>query len=50
MLSREHGVITRVLLGGSLQVSPPLVITREELDEMTAGFAAALDACVAVAA
>jgi adenosylmethionine-8-amino-7-oxononanoate aminotransferase len=47
MLSREHGVITRVLLGGSLQVSPPLVITKAELDEMTAGFAAALDACVA---
>ncbi len=45
MLSREHGVITRVLLGGALQVSPPLVITRAELDEMTAGFAAALDAC-----
>jgi putrescine---pyruvate transaminase len=49
MLSREHGVITRVLLGGALQVSPPLVITRAELDEMTAGFAAALDACRATA-
>ncbi len=45
LLSREHGVITRVLLGGALQVSPPLVITRAELDEITAGFAAALDAC-----
>lgn len=47
LASREHGVITRVLLGGSLQVSPPLVITRAELDEMTAGFAGALDACQA---
>jgi adenosylmethionine-8-amino-7-oxononanoate aminotransferase len=45
LLSREHGVITRVLAGGALQVSPPLVITREELDEMAAGFGAALDAC-----
>jgi adenosylmethionine-8-amino-7-oxononanoate aminotransferase len=45
LLSREHGVITRVLLGGALQVSPPLVITRAELDEMAAAFAAALDAC-----
>ena len=45
LASREHGVITRVLLGGALQVSPPLVITRAELDEMAAGFAAALDSC-----
>jgi adenosylmethionine-8-amino-7-oxononanoate aminotransferase len=45
LLSREHGVMTRVLAGGALQVSPPLVITREELDEMASGFAAALDAC-----
>jgi adenosylmethionine-8-amino-7-oxononanoate aminotransferase len=50
LLSREHGVITRVLLGGALQVSPPLVITRTELDEMATGFAAALDACRAEAA
>ena len=47
LLAREHGVITRVLLGGALQVSPPLVITRAELDEIAAGFAAALDACPA---
>ena len=45
LLAREHGVITRVLAGGALQVSPPLVITREELDGIAAGFAAALDAC-----
>jgi len=46
MLAREHGVITRVLYGGALQISPPLVITRAELDEMTRGIGAALDACV----
>jgi putrescine aminotransferase len=45
LLAREHGVITRVLLGGALQVSPPLVITRAELDEIAAGLSAALDAC-----
>ena len=41
--AREHGVLTRTLLGGALQVSPALVITREELDELAAGLAAALD-------
>jgi putrescine---pyruvate transaminase len=45
LLAREHGVITRVLMGGALQVSPPLVISSEELDEIAAAFAAALDAC-----
>lgn len=45
LLAREHGVITRVLYGGALQVSPSLVITGAELDEIAAGFAAALDAC-----
>ena len=50
LLAREHGVITRVLLGGALQVSPSLVITRAELDELAAGLSAALDACQAYAA
>ena len=45
LLAREHGVITRVVYGGALQVSPPLVITRGELDEVAEAFAAALDAC-----
>jgi putrescine---pyruvate transaminase len=45
LVAREHGVITRVLLGGALQISPPLVITRDELDEIASGLAAALDAC-----
>jgi adenosylmethionine-8-amino-7-oxononanoate aminotransferase len=43
-------VITRVLLGGALQVSPPLVITRAELDEIATGLSAALDASLAVVA
>jgi adenosylmethionine-8-amino-7-oxononanoate aminotransferase len=41
--ARAHGVLTRVLLGGALQVSPALTITRPELDEIAAGLAAALD-------
>src|SRR5438105_2821041 len=49
LLAREHGVISRVLLGGALQISPPLVITRAELDEVATGIAGALDACAAAA-
>ena len=41
--ARKHGVLTRVLVGGGLQISPPLVITREELDEVASGLAGALD-------
>jgi putrescine aminotransferase len=41
--SRYHGVLTRTLVGGGLQISPPLVITREELDEVASGLAGALD-------
>jgi len=42
--ARRHGVMSRTLVGGSLQVSPAFVITREEMDEMVAGLGAALDA------
>jgi adenosylmethionine-8-amino-7-oxononanoate aminotransferase len=42
--ARRHGVLTRGLLGGSLQISPPLVITEDELVEVAAGVEAALDA------
>ena len=42
--ARRHGVITRVLLGHSLQISPPLVITEKEMRFMVDGFLAALDA------
>jgi adenosylmethionine-8-amino-7-oxononanoate aminotransferase len=38
------GTITRALAGGGLQVSPPLVITEDELGEMAAGLRAGLDA------
>ena len=40
---RANGVLTRTLVGGALQVSPALIVTRAQLDEMVAGFAAALD-------
>ncbi len=41
--ARDHGVLTRTLIGGGLQISPPLVITRAELDEIASGLAGALD-------
>jgi putrescine---pyruvate transaminase len=40
--ARRNGVITRSLVGHSLQISPPLVITKEELRFMADGFLAAL--------
>jgi putrescine aminotransferase len=43
--ARDAGVLTRAMVGGALQVSPPLVITRPELDDVAAGLAAGLDAC-----
>lgn len=45
LAAREAGVLTRALYGGSLQISPPLVIERAQLDELAAGLGAALDAC-----
>jgi adenosylmethionine-8-amino-7-oxononanoate aminotransferase len=42
--ARANGVLSRVLVGGGLQLSPPLVITRAELDETAAGIEAALEA------
>jgi putrescine aminotransferase len=41
--ARDHGVLTRTLVGGGLQISPPLVITRAELDELASGLGRALD-------
>jgi len=41
--ARDHGVLTRTLTGGGLQISPPLIITRAELDEIASGLAGALD-------
>jgi putrescine---pyruvate transaminase len=41
---RERGVITRLLRGVALQVSPPFVITEAEIRQIAEVFAAALDA------
>ena len=40
--ARRHGVLTRVVRGVALQVSPAFVITAAEIDTMTAGLEAAL--------
>jgi adenosylmethionine-8-amino-7-oxononanoate aminotransferase len=40
--ARRHGVLTRVLRGRALQVSPAFVITEAEIALMVAGFEAAL--------
>jgi len=42
--ARERGVITRLLRGVALQVSPPFVISAEELHHMAEVLTAALDA------
>jgi adenosylmethionine-8-amino-7-oxononanoate aminotransferase len=44
---RERGVITRLLRGVALQVSPPFVIIEAELGQIADTFAAALDAAAA---
>jgi adenosylmethionine-8-amino-7-oxononanoate aminotransferase len=41
---RDRGMITRQLRGVALQVSPPFVITEDEITEIADIFAAALDA------
>ena len=41
---RERGVITRLLRGVALQVSPPFTITQAEIERIAETFAAALDA------
>ena len=41
--ARAHGILTRTLVGGGLQISPPLVIERDQLDELAGGLKAALD-------
>jgi putrescine aminotransferase len=43
LAAREHGILTRGLVGGGLQVSPALVIDASGLAELAAGLAAALD-------
>jgi adenosylmethionine-8-amino-7-oxononanoate aminotransferase len=41
--AREHGVLTRALVGGGLQVSPALIIDEAGLCELVEGIRAALD-------
>ncbi len=41
---RERGVITRLLRGTALQVSPPFIVTTAELEQIAETFAAAFDA------
>ena len=40
---RKAGIMTRMLASGAIQVSPPLVLTDPEVDELASGFGAALD-------
>jgi adenosylmethionine-8-amino-7-oxononanoate aminotransferase len=41
---RHAGVLSRLLAGGALQVSPTLVVSEEQLDELASAVHAALDA------
>jgi putrescine---pyruvate transaminase len=41
---RDRGVITRLVRGVALQVSPPFIITEQEIERIAETFAAALDA------
>ena len=43
LAARRHGVLTRVLVGGGLQISPALVIDEAGLAELVEGLRAALD-------
>jgi putrescine---pyruvate transaminase len=42
--ARQRGVITRLLRGAALQVSPPFVISKQEIGQIGEVFAAVLDA------
>lgn len=43
LAARRHGVLTRLLASGGLQVSPPLVMTDDEVAQLADRLAAALD-------
>jgi adenosylmethionine-8-amino-7-oxononanoate aminotransferase len=45
--ARELGVLTRVLFGGSLQISPPLVIEPREIQRIVETLGQALTECAA---
>ncbi len=40
---REQGIMTRTLATGAIQISPPLTLSDDEVDELAAGLGAALD-------
>jgi putrescine---pyruvate transaminase len=40
---RRHGISTRAVGTGAVQVSPPLVMTDAQVDELAAGLRAGLD-------
>jgi len=40
---RKNGIMTRTLATGAIQISPPLVLADDEVDELAAGLGAALD-------
>jgi putrescine aminotransferase len=43
---RANGIMTRTLATGAIQISPPLTLTDDEVDELAAGLGAALDEMV----
>jgi adenosylmethionine-8-amino-7-oxononanoate aminotransferase len=40
---RSAGIMTRIMVGGGLQISPPLTITSSQVAEMSDGFRRGLD-------
>jgi adenosylmethionine-8-amino-7-oxononanoate aminotransferase len=48
--AREHGVLTRALRGVALQISPPLIVSEDELETIVAGVAAGVRAAAATPA
>ena len=47
LAARRHGVLTRVLRGVALQISPPFVVTEDELATIVDGVAAGVREAVA---
>jgi adenosylmethionine-8-amino-7-oxononanoate aminotransferase len=43
---REKGIMTRMLAGQAVHISPPLILDRDGLVELASGLTAALDQCV----
>ena len=46
LAARRRGVLTRLLRGVALQISPPFVVTEDELERIVDGIAAALQEVV----